>query len=144
MFWSRQIFKLLSEPILKIDAALVGWATGMPRSGNALRFADGSGSFWIGPGCSSLANVSLAVLCWVLLANMFNVGNSLRGLGWCLLAMLVVVTINVTRISLIGLHPEYYDLLHSPAGLSSIGALTLCAMFLICYTGARHEAPDRL
>src|SRR6266851_4454598 len=65
MLWSRLIFDLFANFIMAVDASLVGWMLGTHRSGNMVEFADHSGTLVVFPSCSSLANVSLALLCWV-------------------------------------------------------------------------------
>ena len=120
MLWSRLLFGLFSGPILEADAALVGWLAGAARVGNTVQLADGSGYVWIAPGCSSLANVSLTVLCWVTFAKVLDRVGSLRDMGWCCLACAAVIAVNVTRISLIALYPGSYDLIHGPIGYTIV------------------------
>ena len=141
MFWSRLLFSLASGPILEGDATLVGWLVGTPRIGNAVQFADGSGFVWIAPGCSSLANISLAILCWVTCAKVFDRVGSWRDAGWCLLACAAVASINVTRISLIGLYPEHYELIHGPVGATITSWAILGATVGICLFGVRRGLP---
>src|SRR5262249_39069570 len=64
MLWSRLVFQFFANPILEVDAALAAWWLGTDRFGNLFRFADGSGYVLVAPACSSLANTSLAFLCW--------------------------------------------------------------------------------
>jgi hypothetical protein len=64
MLWSRLLFQFFANLILQIDASLVGWILGTHRTGDIVEFTDGSGVLVILPACSSLANVSLAFLCW--------------------------------------------------------------------------------
>ncbi|ANY78235.1 hypothetical protein BB934_08310 [Microvirga ossetica] len=143
MFWSRLLFAALSGSILQADAALVGWLVGTPRLGNAIQFVDGSGYLWIAPGCSSLANVSLAILCWVTVAKVSDRHGSLRDLGWVALACMAVVVINVTRISLLGLYPEHFDLIHGAVGATVASWLILGATVAICLFGARRDVAAR-
>jgi hypothetical protein len=143
MFWGRLLFAMLSDLILQGDATLVGWLVGTPRLGNAIQFADGSDYLWIGPGCSSLANVSLTILCWVTIAKALNHPGSLRDLGWIVAACAAVVAINVTRISLIGLHPEQYELIHGPVGSAVASWTILGATLGICLLGVRRDLPAR-
>ena len=65
MLWSRLLFQFFANLILEIDASLVCWLLGTRRTGNLVEFADGNGVLAILPSCSSLANVSLAFLCWI-------------------------------------------------------------------------------
>ena len=70
MLWSRLLFQFFANLILQIDASLVGWILGTHQTGDIVEFADGSGVLVIWPACSSLANVSLAVLCWVTVSQL--------------------------------------------------------------------------
>ena len=65
MLWSRLLFQIFAKPILDIDASLVSLLLGTQRTGNMVGFLDGSGDMIVLPACSSLANMSLALLCWV-------------------------------------------------------------------------------
>jgi exosortase/archaeosortase family protein len=141
MFWGRLVFALLSDLILQGDAVLVGWLVGTARLGNTVQFADGSGYLWIAPACSSLANISLAILCWVTVTQVSDRPGSLRDVGWVALAISSVVAINVTRISLIGLYPEQYELLHGPVGVTVANWIILGATVGICLLGVRRERP---
>jgi hypothetical protein len=138
MFWGRLLLLSASSPVLGADALLIGLLTEMEHVGNTVRFADGAGYVWIAPDCSSLTNVSLAILCWVLFAQSRGLRWSFGNVGWCLLACLSVVVINITRISLIVLHREYFDLIHGPIGGAVAGWLSLAAMLGICAYGTRR------
>lgn len=115
-FWTPSLFKLLSQPILMADATLVSWLVGLPREGNVVALADGSGSLWIAPECSSLANVSLAVLCWMTFIRAERLPVTRRSLAWCALGCALVVCVNVVRIGLIALRPDWYETIHGPQG----------------------------
>ncbi|NIX75682.1 hypothetical protein [Microvirga terricola] len=144
MFWGRLLFATFSDTILQGDAALVGWVVGTPRIGNAIEFANGEGVLWIAPACSSLANISLAILCWVTLSKVFDRPTSIRDIGWVVAACAAVVVINVARISLIGLYPEHFELLHGPVGSTVASWIILVATVGICLMGMRRASPVRL
>jgi exosortase/archaeosortase family protein len=139
MFWSRIVFALFSETILEFDATLVGWIVGTERTGNAIEFIDGSGYLWIAPSCSSLANVSVAILCSVLFAQWYQSERSSRQMTWAMLACLAVIAINVIRLSLLGMYSQYFDILHGPVGTTVANWLTLAAIIGICALGIRHD-----
>ena len=138
MFWGRALLLCLSEPILGSDALLISWFTGAERAGNALRFADGNGSLWIAPGCSSLSNVSLAILCWVLVAQSRGLTWSLRNVRWCLTVCFSVIAINVIRIGLMVMHKDYFDLIHGPAGAAVSNWLIVAVVLAGCLYGTRR------
>lgn len=137
MFWSRAAFVLLNDPILEIDALLVALIVGTERAGNTIGFSDGSGYLWIAPGCSSLTNVSLAILCWVLFTQLFYRDRPLRRAWWCVLACAAVVALNVARLSLIAAYPQYHDALHGPLGATLANWLTFAAIIGVCFLGVR-------
>ena len=102
MLWSRTLFQFFANSILQVDALLVSWLLGTHRAGNMVEFADGSGVLVILPPCSSLANVSLAFLCWVTVSQFVCHKKSAYDILWCFLACASVVAVNVTRMSLMG------------------------------------------
>ena len=52
----------------------------------------------------------------------------------------MMVAINVTRMSLIALNPDQYDLIHGDVGATTASMLSTAATLAICYFGTRHEA----
>lgn len=138
MFWGRVLLHLAGDLVLGADAVLVAWLARSPRFGNTVQLADGTGHIWIAPACSSVANVSLAVLCWVLFAQLRGLRWSAANAGWCLLACLAVVGINVARIGLVVLNRDHYDLVHGTVGAAVAGALTAAATVAICAYGVRR------
>src|SRR5262249_40591878 len=72
MLWSRLLFQIFAKIILDIDASFVSVLLGTQRTGNMVGFLDGSGYMIVLPACSSLANMSLALLCWVTITQWFG------------------------------------------------------------------------
>jgi exosortase/archaeosortase family protein len=138
MFWSQRLFSVLSEFILAMDAGLVGWMTGLKHVGNTVQLADGRGHLFIGMPCSSLANVSLAILCWAVCVQASERQWLPRDLWWCAGACLAVVAVNVGRISLIGLYPEQYELLHGTIG-STVANWVMLALIIGLCLGMRRD-----
>jgi|RhiMethySRZTD1v2_1073278.scaffolds.fasta_scaffold156894_3 exosortase/archaeosortase family protein len=113
MLWSVLLSRYFASFILQIDASLIGLLLGTEHFGNVVRFADQSGSLVITPYCSSLANVSLAVLAWVTISLWLPRRSSPWDWYWCFLAVASVVVINVVRIGLMGLSQTHYDAIHN-------------------------------
>jgi hypothetical protein len=139
MLWSRLLFQFFAKPILQVDASLVGWILGTQRSGDLVGFRDGSGYLVILPACSSLANVSLAFLCWVTISQLVRHKEAAYDLLWCLMACISVIVVNVTRISFAGLSQWHYVTFHTPwsEAVSSTTMLILIVGF--CMLGVRRE-----
>lgn len=142
-FWAPGFLKVFSGPILAVDAAMVSIVLRLPRSGNLLALGDGQGSLWIAPACSSFANLSLAVLAWLTVIRAAQLPVTPRRLAWCLAGCAAVVIVNVVRIGAIALHPEWYEIIHGPAGAAAVGWITLIviATFGFGAAGVRDERP---
>jgi hypothetical protein len=138
-FWSRIAFAALSHYILQADAIFVSAVIGSERTGNAVAYPDGTGYIWVAPGCSSLANVSLAILCWVLFSHGLKRRSTSWGFAWCLAACASVVVINVARMALIASFPDRYALLHGEIGSFVAGWLILACMIGISALGVRRD-----
>jgi hypothetical protein len=143
MLWSRMLFQFFANRILEVDASLVGWLLGTHRTGNLVEFADGSGLLVILPSCSSLANVSLAFLCWVTISQFGCHKKSAYDMLWCLLACASVVAVNVTRISLMGLNHVQYDQIHNHWGDAVANTIILGLTIGFCVLGVRRELFSR-
>jgi hypothetical protein len=144
MLWGPLLFRCFSETILGIDAYLAGQLLGTPQAGNIVGLADGGGILVILPPCSSMANLSLVVVCWVTISQAVAHRWSPKDLVWCLLAGIAVVMTNITRLSLMGLSERSYLALHGPAGALVVNAILLCLMLGICLFGLRREVLSRL
>lgn len=143
MLWSRLVFDLFASFILSMDATLVGWMLGTDRSGNMVEFADHSGTLVIFSSCSSLANVSLALLCWVTISEAVRHERRPEDIFWCLLACSSVVAVNVLRISLMGLSSAHYKMLHAPPAEILLNIIILVLILLICVAGTRRDVFSR-
>ena len=144
MLWSRLLFQFFSNLILQIDASLVGWILGTHRTGDIVEFADGSGVLVILPSCSSLANVSLAFLCWITVSQLVCHKRSAYDLLWCLVACISVIAMNVTRVSVQGLSQWHYATFHSPWGDAVGNTIILGLIVVFSVLGVRRELFQRI
>lgn len=139
MFWSKNLFIIFSEFFLKIDAILVSSITLTERTGNIVAMPGGDGYLQIAAACSSMANISLAILCWVIFTQTANITWRPTNFLWVGLMCLSVTAINITRITLIGYFPHYYEVLHGPLGSTVAGYLYIAAMMFVCYLKLRAD-----
>jgi hypothetical protein len=144
MLWSRLLFQFFADLILRVDASLVSWLLRTHRNGDIVDFADGSGVLVILPACSSLANVSLALLCWVTVSQSVAHKRSPYDPFWCLMACVSVVAVNVTRISFMGWSQWHYATFHSPWGAAVANTTILCLIVGFCVIGVRRELFQRI
>ena len=143
MLWSRLLFQFFAKIILDVDATLVAWLLGTERVGNMVRFADGSGYMVVLAPCSSLANMSLAFLCWVSVTQWAKHRWSAMDLVWSSLACASVIIVNVTRISLMGASRGHYEAIHNQWGDLVVNSLMLGLMIGFSVLGARRELFSR-
>jgi hypothetical protein len=143
MLWSRLLFQFFAKIILNIDATLVATLLGTEGNGNTVKFADGLGYMVVLPPCSSLANMSLAFLCWIAVTQWARHWWSAADILWSLLACVSVIAVNVTRISIMGLSHSNYDAIHSPSGDLIVNSIMLVLMVSVSVLGARREIFSR-
>lgn len=144
MFWSHLLFAAFGGGILSIDAKMVGAIVGAGSAGNTIPFADGQGVLFLEPGCSSLSNVSLSLLCAMLFVQCQNGGWTPRMAAAACFACVVTIAVNVVRIALMGIYPSYYQLIHGPVGANLAGWGTMLAVAAICMAGSRSGASARI
>ena len=144
MLWSRLLFQLFGKLILDIDAFLIASVLGTDRAGNMVGFADGSGHMVVLPACSSLANMSLAFLCWISVTQWARHRWSVSDIVWSSLACASVIAVNVTRISLMGLSKAHYTAIHSEWGDMITNSIMLVLMVGFSVMGARREIFSRV
>jgi exosortase/archaeosortase family protein len=144
MLWSHQLLHFFGKPILEIDASMISWLLGTERIGNMVRFADNSGYLVIFPACSSLAGMSLAMLCWVTISQTTRHRRSAYDVIWCGLACASVIIVNITRISIMGLSDRDYQAVHGPWGNTFINVLMLILIVGFCLLGVRRELFSRI
>jgi exosortase/archaeosortase family protein len=143
MLWSRMLFKFFAASILAVDASFVSWLLGTQRTGNLVEFVDGSGRLEIYQSCSSLANVSLAILCWVAFSQLTSHKRSNYDVLWCIAACASVVAVNVSRIAILGLSEGSYQAFHNQWG-DAVGNVAILALIIgISALGVRRELFQR-
>lgn len=143
MLWSRLIFQFFAKTILDIDALLVASLLGTDRIGNMVRFVDASGYMIVLAPCSSLANMSLAFLCWISITQWAGHRWTIVDLLWSSLACASVVFVNVTRISLMGLSQGHYQAIHNQWGDLVTNTMMLLLTVGFSVLGARRELFSR-
>jgi hypothetical protein len=125
MLWARLAFGVFAEPILNIDAQLTAWLAGTDHVDNVVRMSHDSGYVVIMPGCSSFENVSLAVLTWIMLSQVLDRLPTIRDFLWCGLTCVLVIAVNICRLSIMAFNTDSYLTVHSIWGAASANIVTL-------------------
>jgi exosortase/archaeosortase family protein len=143
MLWGPALMEIFGTQILQADAILVSTLIGTARVGTMFSGAIGANGlpthFMIGPPCSSLHGISIAILAWVTISNAFGSAWSARLLVCGLLAVISVLAVNVLRMSLVGLFPAYYPSIHGSPGSEIAAWLSLALVVAIPLLGISRE-----
>lgn len=145
--WGPTLFSLFSVYLLRADAALVGVALDMTRSGfvwhDNVILTQGH-SVEIYNGCSSFHNISLAALCWISLTKLkrprFIKSDFIFGSAGCI----TMIALNATRLYVMSLSFEKYFYWHKGFGAEIFAMTSTVIIVTICTWGAsidgtRHE-----
>ena len=133
---------LLNEPLLALDAALAAavlasFVDGVHAEGNLVLGADGA-RLVILTSCSSLANLSYALLFWFVVSRTLLPRLDLN--AWLAAGAIAaaLVALNVARLALMAASDSGYELIHGVTGRLLFEALML--LLLTCFTllGAKH------
>ena len=135
LIWGRLFLHLFATPILALDAALVGSLIGSPVNGNTVDFMGASGKFLVGTPCSSVHNISLAIVLWATAGALFNlrVDRNYVLVGFAMAAWMFAL--NIARLVAVGLFPAHFHFLHVGAGAELFGWAGLVGAAFIAARG---------
>lgn len=139
LIWGRFLLALMGPFLLHVDASVAGLVAGAPVQGNVVTLPDGHGNLYVALGCSSLHNMSLAVLLFVAVTQALRLRYTalllMTGVG----AALAMASVNMLRLATLARFPEYFDLFHTGWGGSMFGAVSFVAAGAIIAWGVHAE-----
>jgi exosortase/archaeosortase family protein len=145
-FWGAFLLQLFAEPIFEIDAAMTTAALtlmtgeGVVREGNVIH-AGPDLALVVATGCSSVAGMSAALLCWITVTRALHPRWRRSELPAAVFVCVGVVGLNVFRIALMGLGPQWFYLVHGPIGANVFNvALLAVAAATALYTAKSTNA----
>jgi hypothetical protein len=140
---AKAALDITSETVLALDAALAESFMGLAgmevvRLGNIL--TTGSHELLVMSGCSSVTNLSWALLMWVT-ATCATVPKMQRHhiLAGTLVAIAVVL-VNGVRLALLGISPAFHAWAHGPDGAMVFETATMLAAMAVVYGSLRYDA----
>ena len=140
LIWGRILLRLFAAPLLSLDAHLVASVIGTRVDGNTVHFANSTKQFLIGAPCSSVHNISLAVVLWTTAAVLFRVKPDARYVGCGLAMVALMFALNIARLSAIGLFPDSFQFLHIGAGAEMFGWAGLIGAGFLAGIGVLHAS----
>jgi hypothetical protein len=139
--WGHLFFQLVSFPLLRAEAAVVGTMLEAARPGtvwqdNAIMGPSGYGIVIIGP-CSSFHNLSLAMLCWLTVSRLWNQSWRVRDFVIGGTIGVTMILFNVARLCLMGWNINLYHFWHDGIGAEIFAIGASLTILLISLYGAR-------
>ena len=138
LIWGRIASQLLGPLVLVPDAWAAGMLSGTSSEGNLVGDA-----LILGPGCSSLHNISIAVLIWAAISQIMGLAITRRLLWGLAAAIAVTVAINLTRVVIIVLNMENFDYWHTGTGATIFGFAAFIAALIVTIIVADRETHSR-
>lgn len=135
LIWGPIAMRLFAPEVVHLEAALIGSLTGLPTVNNVFRGVDGRSVFVVYSACSSLLNVSLAILLLVTLTQRLDIPLSLRLIPTALLAVAATIFVNLVRLASVGFFPQYFHYIHEGAGSMMFGMASLLLMGAVVVVG---------
>ena len=140
LIWGRILLNLFAGPILWLDAHIVGTLIGTTVDGNTFRAADGTHRFVIADLCSSVHNISLAIVLWTTAAMVFEIRIDRRYVAVGVAMAGFMFALNIARLSTIGLLPAHFDYFHGGTGAALFGWAGLIGAVLLAGWGVARAA----
>jgi exosortase/archaeosortase family protein len=135
LVWGRVILNLFAGPILALDAHIVGSVIGSDVHGNVVRFIGTDTSFFIASPCSSVHNISIAIVLWTTAAALFRIRLDRAYLGIGIAMVTFMFALNIARLAAIGLYPDAFQFLHAGGGAALFGWAGLVGAALLAGLG---------
>jgi exosortase/archaeosortase family protein len=137
------LIALAGPYLLSLDAHFVGWLADVATTGTTVRFAGDQDVFTIGVPCSSIHNVSLAVILWASLTQLLDYRVTPRLIALCGAAMAAMIVVNGLRLAAIAHYRGSFDWLHDGLGAQLFGWASLAAAGLVIGVGLVAMRDDR-
>jgi hypothetical protein len=129
LLWGRILLAWFAPLLLGLDARLSAILAGTSVWGNVVQFVGVDRKFYVGPACSSLHNISLAILLWATLLQLLRLRFTVPLLIVALAGALAMALVNILRLAAIAKYPASFVYLHAGAGMELFawGSLILAA-----------------
>lgn len=140
LIWGRLLLQLFATRLLWLDAHLAAAVAGTQVQGNLVQFSNSSHSFLIGGPCSSVHNMSLAVVLWTTAAATFNVRVDRTYVAVGAAMATLMFGLNIVRLALMAMFPAKFDFIHTGLGADLFGWAGLIGAALISGWGVINAA----
>lgn len=141
LVWGRLLLAFFGPLLLSVDAHLAGFLAGVPVHENVVEFHHGAGRLYVALGCSSLHNMSLAVLLFVVMTQLLRLRFTLPLLLVGAAAAASMAVVNILRLAAMARFPEYFDYIHLGDGGAFFGLASFVAAGAVIGFGIAATRP---
>jgi exosortase/archaeosortase family protein len=142
LVWGPLLLNVFSRPLLALDAHIVGGTIGSAVHGNVVATVDRADLMVVGKACSSIHNISLAIVLWCTTVALFDLPLDRRLVTFGGAMVGLMFALNIARLCAIGLFPADYEFLHMGTGAALFGWAGLMGIGMLAVLGA-HDALAR-
>lgn len=136
---ARLLLHSVGDQVVSLDAQFVGWLAGVDVRDNVVDFRSvGQRSFILGMGCSSVHNMSQALLLWATVTQLLRITIDWTLALYAVLAMLGMFLVNAARLTAIAWFPQHFDSIHVGTIASLFSFASLIAAMAIIAVGILH------
>lgn len=136
---ARLLLHSMGDQVVSLDAQFVGWLAGVEVRDNVVDFHEaGERSFIIGLGCSSVHNMSQALLLWATVTQLFRLRIDPMLAMYAVLAMLGMFLVNAARLTAIAWYPQHFISIHEGTIAELFALASLIVASVIIAAGTLH------
>lgn len=127
LLWGHLLLAFFGPALLSIDAQLAAALAGTAVHGNVVDLQGQQGSLYVALGCSSLHNMSLAILLFAVVTQLVGLPISAPLVLGCLGSVSAMAMVNISRLATIASNPDQFDYYHLGQGASLFGLASFIA-----------------
>lgn len=142
LIWGPALIAIVPQALLDLDAQIVAFLIGTPVHGNVVGALGGGDEVVIGGPCSSVHNISLAVLLWTTAAALFKVRINAQYMVVGVAMVALMFSLNIARVAAIGTFPQDYEFLHFGLGGALFAWAGLLGAGLLASLGVLRAQSD--
>jgi len=135
LIWGRLLLAFFGPMLLGWDAHLAAAIAGSSVQGNVVDLFGGAGRLYVALGCSSLHNMSLSILLFVVVTQMLQLRLSPALLSVCVASAAAMAIVNILRLATIARFPSHFEYFHVGQGGALFGLASFAAAIAVTGVG---------
>lgn len=143
LIWGRFLLTFFGTKLLGWDAYLAAAMAGSTVDGNVVDLVGGHGRLYVALGCSSLHNMSLSVLLFIVIVQFLRLKITPGLLAVCAASAAAMAVVNIMRLATIARFPDHFEYFHVGQGAALFGMASFAAAAAVTGAGIVAATHDR-